>query len=36
VIAVAVRSPDLVPQTDLDDAIAGIHKLNAAPSGVAD
>jgi hypothetical protein len=31
VIAVAVRSPDLVPQTDLDDAIAGIHRLNAAP-----
>ena len=30
VIAVAVRSPDLVPQTDLDDAIAGIHRLNAA------
>jgi hypothetical protein len=29
VIAVAVRSPDLVPQSDLDDAIAGIHELNA-------
>jgi hypothetical protein len=28
VIAVAVRSPDLVPQSDLDDAIAGIHELN--------
>ena len=30
VIAVAVRSPDRVPQADLDDAIAGIHALNAA------
>ena len=29
VIAVAVRSPDRVPQADLDDAIAGIHELNA-------
>jgi hypothetical protein len=30
VIAVAVRSPDLVPRADLDDAIAGIHELNAS------
>lgn len=29
VIAVAVRSPDLVPRADLDDAIAGVHELNA-------
>jgi hypothetical protein len=29
VIAVAVRSPDVVPETDLDDAIAGIHELNS-------
>lgn len=28
VIAVAVRSPDLVPQADLDDAISGVHELN--------
>ena len=37
VIAVAVRSPDLVAQADLDDAIAGIHELNAliVPSPVA-
>ena len=28
VIAVAVRSPDLVPEADLDAAIAGIHELN--------
>ena len=27
VIAVAVRSPDLVPEADLDDAIAGLHEL---------
>jgi hypothetical protein len=32
VIAVAVRSPDLVPQADLDAAIAGIHELNARTS----
>jgi hypothetical protein len=30
VVAVAVRSPDLIPRSDLDDAIAGIHELNAA------
>lgn len=33
VIAVAVRSPDLVSQTDLDDAIAGVHELNALLGG---
>ena len=30
VIAVALRSPGLVPESDLDAAIAGIHQLNAA------
>jgi hypothetical protein len=30
VIAVAVRSPAAVPQSDLDDAIAGLHALNGA------
>lgn len=30
VVAVAVRSPDLVPPGDLDAAIAGIHELNGA------
>lgn len=30
VIAVAVRSPDRVPQVDLDNAIAGVHDLNGA------
>jgi hypothetical protein len=29
VVAVAVRSPDRVPPTDLDNAIAGIHELSA-------
>jgi len=29
VIAVALRSPGLVSQTDLDHAIAGLHELNA-------
>lgn len=29
VIAVAVHSPALVPASDLQDAIAGIHELNA-------
>ena len=29
VIALAVRSRDHVPPADLDDAIAGIHELNA-------
>ena len=33
VIAVAVRSPDLVLQSDLDDAIAGVHGLNRAEQG---
>ena len=33
VIAVAVRSPDLVPQADLDEAIAGVHALNAPTVG---
>jgi hypothetical protein len=28
VVAVAVRSGDRVPQSDLDDAIAGIHELS--------
>jgi len=28
VIAVALRSPDLVSQADLDAAIAGVHELN--------
>ena len=30
VIAVAVQSPATVPASDLEDAIAGIHELNAA------
>lgn len=29
VVALAVRSADHVPPADLDDAIAGIHDLNA-------
>ena len=29
VIAVAVRSPAIVPESDLQDAIAGIHELTA-------
>jgi hypothetical protein len=29
VIAVAVHSPALVPASDLEDAIAGIHELSA-------
>ena len=29
VIAVAVHSPALVPESDLQDAIAGIHELTA-------
>ena len=29
VIAVAVHSPALVPASDLQDAIAGIHELNS-------
>jgi hypothetical protein len=28
VIAIAVRSPDAVPQRDLDNAVAGIHELS--------
>jgi hypothetical protein len=28
VIAVALRSPDAVPQADLDNAVAGIHELS--------
>lgn len=28
VIAVALRSREVVPESDLDDAIAGIHELN--------
>ena len=27
VVAVAVRTPEAVTQSDLDDAIAGIHEL---------
>ena len=34
VIAVALRSPDAVPQADLDNAVAGIHQL--ALSGAVD
>jgi hypothetical protein len=29
VVAVAVHSPALVPESDLQDAITGIHELNA-------
>lgn len=29
VIAVAIHSPALVPASDLEDAIAGIHELSA-------
>jgi hypothetical protein len=36
VIAIAVRSPNAVPQTDLDNAVAGIHELSLIdPSGSA-
>jgi hypothetical protein len=33
VIALAVRSPDRVPQHDLDTAIAGVHALSGAHTG---
>jgi hypothetical protein len=29
VVAVAVHSPAIVPASDLQDAVAGIHELNA-------
>jgi hypothetical protein len=35
VVAVAVRSPGLVPKADLDDAITGIHGLLGSGRGSA-
>jgi hypothetical protein len=33
VIALALRSPDHVPQSDLEDAITGVHELNGSAGG---